>query len=325
MTRVVVLGLDALDIELAEEFGVAEQFGAHRRKLDTWINPATDEPHTKELWPSMISGLHPDDHGIHAVSEGDGGVEWAHPLLNTASALANGIVPKPVLNAIGARLRERGAALEGYSTDYYDENEIQTVFDGVEALPISIPNYETAHDRQLGLDANRDDVWAELAVDRSGEGTDFAPGIDMSAVHDILGREMGRRTSLAIHGIADGYPLVWVWYGVLDTVGHMAPAVDAPLERHYYELAASQTAAIRALAPDDAIILAVSDHGIQEGQHTHHATLCSDGPEPVDEIGHVFELADWLDAQTIEGHAGGRVDADELKTANKRLGDLGYI
>jgi len=314
MTRGIVLGWDGLDLELAEQFGVAEQFGAHRSTIETYANPVAGEPHTRELWPSMITGLHPDDHGIHAVSE-EGGVEWAHPVLNTISTLANGIVPNAVLNAIGARLRERGVAVEGYTTDYYEENEIPTVFEGIDALPISIPNYETAHERNHELDANRDGVWAELAVDRRGDGTDFTPGIDMSAVHDILGREMGRRTGHAIHGIADGYPLVWVWYGVLDTVGHMAPAVAAPLERHYYELAAAQTAAIRALVP----------HGIQDGEHTHHATLCSDDPNPVDEIEHVFGLADWLDGYATERRAGQCVDVDELEAATKRLEDLGYI
>jgi len=52
---IIVLGWDGLNLELAERFGVAESFGAHTATIETYVNPATDEPHTKELWPSMIT------------------------------------------------------------------------------------------------------------------------------------------------------------------------------------------------------------------------------------------------------------------------------
>jgi len=320
---IIVLGWDGLDLELAERFGVAGAFGAHAEPIETYVNPATDEPHTKELWPSMITGLHPDEHGIHAVTEG-GGIEWDRPALNAASTLANGVVPKPALNYLGALLRERGAAVESYSRNHYREHDIETVFDDA-GQAISIPNYQTDHDRRLALDANRDGVWTELDVDRTGEGTDFTPGVDMTAIHDILGIEVGRRVGLTVDAIAAGHPLVWTWFGCLDTVGHIAPAVDAPLERQYYQIAAAQTRAIRRLAPDDATVVAISDHGIQDGEHTHHATVASDDRAPVAAIDHVFQVADWMRQQDPAGHGGTAVDADAVDRVNDRLAALGYI
>jgi len=69
--QVVILGWDALDAEVVEQYALAEQFG-RPSKIETYVNPTIDAPHTRELWPSMISGQHPDEHGIYAVSDETG-------------------------------------------------------------------------------------------------------------------------------------------------------------------------------------------------------------------------------------------------------------
>jgi len=71
--------------------------------------------------------------------------------------------------------------------------------------------------------------------------------------------------------------------------------------------------------------VAISDHGIQNGEHTHHATVASDDHAPVAAIDHVFETADWIRRQDPAGHGGTAVDAGELQTVNERLESLGYI
>jgi hypothetical protein len=321
---IIVLGWDGLDLVLAERFGVAESFGAHAEPIGTYVNPATDEPHTKELWPSMITGLHPDEHGITATVDGESRPDWDSDALTVAARVADWTVPDSVQLWLGRTLQERGAAQESYRPPYYEQHGIETVLDDG-GRAISIPNYRTDHDRRLGLNANRDGVWAELAIDRTGEGADFTPGVDMTAIHDILGIEVGRRVGLTVDAIAAGHPLVWCWFGCLDTVGHIEPAVDAPLQRQYYEIAAAQTRAIRALAPEAATVVSISDHGIQRGEHTHHATVASDDRAPVAAIDHVFETADWIRQQDPPGHGGTAVDADAVDTVNERLAALGYI
>jgi hypothetical protein len=152
---VIVLGWDALDIEVLDELGLGDAFGGQHRRIETHVNPVIGEPHTRELWPTLITGRLPDGHGIHAATEGDG-VAWDSPLLNRASAAAQGVVPQAVRTAIGRRLRERGAAVEAYGQEHYRAHGIETVFDAYDSRPISIPNHETERDRRLGLDANRD-------------------------------------------------------------------------------------------------------------------------------------------------------------------------
>lgn len=322
--QIIILGWDALDIELIENYGLGESFGEHRQKIDTYVNPVIDEPHTKELWPSMITGLHPNGHGIHAVTD-TGGVEWENEYLNRLSTLSNGIVPQPVLDAIGKRLRERGAALDQKRRRYYSENELPTIFDRENTVGISIPNRETPYDRKHGLDALRDEVWAELLADRDGaEGLE--PNIPIEGVYDVLGREIGQRIGHIYIAQAQGKSLIFVWFGCLDTVGHMAPAVEAPLERDWYHVAAGVTDMVRNNTDENTTVLSVSDHGLQNGDHTHYATLASDDPEPAEQIETVFDVAPYLQSLSLKDmSATTGIDGAAMDSVHDQLEDLGYV
>lgn len=322
---IIVLGWDGLDLELAERFGVAGHFGAHAETIGTYVNAATGEPHTKELWPSMITGTPPSAHGISATTDGEARPDWESDGLTVLARGADYVLPQRVQTWAGRQLQDQGAKQTAHGPDYYRERGIDAVVAREAATPISIPNYQTERDRRLGLNANRERVWAELSIDRTATGTEMDPQVDTPRIHDIIGRELGRRLGLTIEALHSGAGLVWTWFGALDTVGHIAPAVDAPLEQQYYELAAAQTAAIRRLAPDDATVLAVSDHGIQHGEHTHYATVASDNRAPVAAIDHVFELADWIRRQDPTERGGTAVDAGEMQAVTERLASLGYI
>ncbi|MDR9382551.1 MAG: hypothetical protein RI560_12895, partial [Natronomonas sp.] len=242
MSRIIVLGWDALDLRAIERFGLGGAFGAHRSKIDTYVNPVVGSPHTKELWPSMITGLHPDEHGVHAAR--DGGVNWDSDLLRVGSQLADGVIPDDLKTWLGRRLRENGAKVDSKAAAYYAEHGVETVFDrGGRA--ISIPNYRTPGDTARGLDSGRDDLWQSLSVKRSGEG--MKPTIDREAVYNLLGSEVGARLGETIQAVASGEPLVWTWFGLLDTVGHMQPALGDDFAREWYEVAAGVTETVRRL------------------------------------------------------------------------------
>lgn len=323
MSQIIILAWDALDIELLDEYGMANSFGAYQTTIDTYINPIIDDAHTREVWPSMITGVSPDVHGIHAVSESDG-VEWDAWWLNQLSDLANGIIPKSALNAIGKRLRARGAALDAKRPEYYQEQKVQTVFDDG-GRAISIPNYETEYDRRHGLDANRDDVWGAILPNRDGaEGLE--PDVPLETVMDVLGQAMGRRLGHTIHAIQRGHDVVWCWFGLLDTVGHINPTIDGSLQRDAYELARAATESVTAVAPDDATVVSLSDHGLQNGEHTHYATIASDDQHPVESVNHVFDVADWVDvARDGDNAQSGLINDEEVDTVETTLEELGYI
>lgn len=321
--RVVILGWDALDLERIEEFELGDQFGDERTKIETFVNPVIDDPHTKELWPSMITGLHPDEHGVHAVAET--GVNWDSTLLQTAATLANGVVPQSLLTEIGARLRQRGVGLESRGADYYRENGIETVFDNLDGKAISIPNYETEADRRHEFDANRDELWKELDADKTLE-VGLDPQVDIDRVYHLLGRELGTRVGQTIQAMHAGHEVVWTWFGVLDSVGHMEPALGETIVRDWYQVAANVTETIRAMSDEETIVITVSDHGLQDGTHTHYATLCSDHPDPVDQIDHVFDVADYLETADLSSSEGmtGQVGSEDVRDVQSELEALGY-
>jgi hypothetical protein len=324
MTQVVILGWDALDETLLRSFGLSESFG-HAERIGTYINPIIDHPHTKELWPSMISGQHPDEHGIHAVSDTEG-VEWDNPVIDTAATLATGIVPHSVRTVIGRQLRERGAGLDQKRVSYYETNGVPTVFEGVRGRPISIPNYRTAFDAEHGLDGNRDDVWGAILPDRDGtEGLE--PSVSYPGVMDVLGSEAGRRLGHTLAAMEGGFDLVWTWFGLLDTAGHIDPAMGAPLQRQCYQMAAGMTETVREAAGDETIVVSVSDHGLMDGDHTDYATLATGAEGVHDDIGHVFDIADWIRRTVTTSASAQRTgyEPEATEEMTEQLEDLGYL
>jgi len=322
MTDVVVLGWDGLDLAVAERYGLADAFGAHQSTIDTHSNPAVGLPHTVELWPSMITGLHPDDHGIKAKTE-SGGVKWGNPVLNAASKHAQGIVPDDLLSYLGAKLREEGFGPDTTPAAYYDEESIATVFDDCGGRAISIPSYQTEYDRRHQLDAHRDQLWQALDCEHVGEGK--RPTVDRSEVNALLGREVGARIGHTLGAVQAGEPLVWTWFGLLDSIGHMQPALGDKFVKEWYEVAAQYTEEVRAVVDEETTVIAVSDHGIQDGVHTDYATIASDDPAPVAEIEHVFDIADWLRRQEFASADGVHVDDQEHEAMREELEALGYV
>jgi hypothetical protein len=320
--QIVVLGWDALDLELAERYGVADSFGAHQSKIRTYENEHIGEPHTLELWPSMILGAPPAEHGIRAAAPGDG-VDWDNPLLDTASELANGIIPQPLLTEVGARLRERGAGIDQRTASQYRKEWRNTVFEP-DDRPISIPNYETDWDRRHGLDAARNDLWTALQVDRSvADGIE--PQVDMDEVQRILGEAYGRRLGLTLSSIQAGRPLVWTWFGLVDSAGHMDPAVEYPLQREAYDVAAAISRLIRDVAPPETAVVSVSDHGLQDGTHTHYATLAADDIGIIERVDAVDELAGWIRDVDPDGRTAGGEATQSHGEMQEQLEALGYV
>lgn len=317
----IVLGIDALDIELIEAYGLSESFGSVQTKNETHSNPVIDEPHTKELWPSIISGLHPDEHGIHAVTESSG-VQWDNPLLDTASSLANGIVPKSVLTEIGRILRSNGVGVSEKPREYYKQNDISTIFEQLNGMSISIPNYQTEYDRQHDLDASRNDFLGAITADKTHP-DGVAPQVSLPGVYAELDKEVGKRLGHLKHGLAAGQPFVFVWFGVIDSVGHIQPAIDAPIQEQYYRYIAAVVEYIRGL--EGVQVITISDHGLQNGEHTKYATICADD-ERITEIESVFDVADYLLSVVETGAEGSvSVDGEELDSVTENLERLGYL
>ncbi|WP_323191065.1 nucleotide pyrophosphatase [Halostella sp. PRR32] len=335
----VVLGWDALDANLVEAFDLDGAFGEHGRRLSTFDNPTLGKPHTYEVWPSMITGLHPDDHGIHAATEEEG-VAWGNPAISVAARIGRRVVPDDLRTRIGALLRERGAGLDFKSPAYYRERGVDTVFDGRTARAITVPNYATERDERLGLDADRGAALGEfLSIDEGADDeTAHEPRVSVPELEERLVSEATEKLGIVRSCLQRDYDLVFAWLGYLDTVGHLAPVVDEDgWQERAYRLAAAFTGEVAAaLAPDDTL-LCVSDHGLTDGHHTHDPYAAASNAEALRGVESVFDVRDGIERVTPSTgatddppvreafRADSAVTSRDASDVRDQLEDLGYL
>lgn len=331
----VVLGWDGLDHELVARFGLGESFGSGGvRPIETIVNDDLGKPHTWELWPAMITGCRPHTLGVDAAEYVTGG--WENPVIRWAATLSAPI-PDALRWRVGRLLRSRGATIDFETAEYYADD--WTVFDDRDALPIAIPNYRSDADDRYRIAHDRG---AELAglldTDTDGGATVRSPSVDPETFAGRVTADAARKVSLARHGIDQDRDIIWVWLAYLDTIGHVAPAIEdseAWLKQHYTR-AAEMTARLRAVLSGrmrggtaDHDLICVSDHGLQDGAHTETAAI---GAWPdasvVSDVGHVLDVAEAVDAFTPRSQAradGHSQDLTAVDGTRERLEALGYV
>ncbi|WP_226013160.1 alkaline phosphatase family protein [Halomicrobium salinisoli] len=325
----VVLGWDGLDHEVATSMDIADRFVPHHRDIETIDNPVLGEPHTQELWPSIVTGAHPAETGIRAATE-DGGTDWDDPRIDRLSSAAAGIVPEDVRTRVGRWLRNRGAELDAYEPADYAERGLSTVFDGRSALPVAVPNYRTETDAALDVVYDRGAQLADYLTVEEGEDGEVHhdPSVPLPVLEQRIASEAASKLGVVETALHRGYDLIFVWLGYLDTVGHLAPTVgDDGWRRRHYEQAARWTADVRDLLGPDDVLIVTADHGLQDGEHSHSTFYGATDEAAVEGVESVLDVAAAVDAVT-ERSSGTDVAerrAGEVESVRSNLEDLGYI
>lgn len=336
----VVLGWDALDYELVEAFELGEAFGTFRTRLDTFDNPHLEKPHTYEVWPAIITGLPPEDHGIFIDSED--GVDWRNPVFSAISEFAAGRVPRWMRASFGRQLQNRGLELDFKSAAYFGDHDIHTLFDGRTARPIAIPNYRVPADDELDIVFDRGaQLKRFLSVKTAGNGkARSTPTASLSRLEERLAAEAAGKLGVVHSAIQREYDLVFVWLGFLDTIGHVAPVAaetDPSWQERAYRMAANWTAELRRALREEDRLICVSDHGLREGDHTHDAVLGTDDERLLDGAETVLDVYDVIDSvtgthsidtepQIREGYRiDGSVQARTTEDIETQLSNLGYL
>jgi len=142
---VIVFGLDALDPDLVDESSHPNLTLSAHSRIESINSTATDEPSTHELWPTIITGLPPAEHGLQLEE----GITWENPLFNVGSTIAAAILPSGIRGRLGAWLLEttEEAAFRTPATYYADES-LPTLFNNHDAKTIGIPNYVVDPDEE---------------------------------------------------------------------------------------------------------------------------------------------------------------------------------
>jgi len=322
----VVLGIDALDPDLVDSDDHPNLALEAHRSIET-IESAEGEPSTHELWPTIITGLPPAEHGLVL---GDDGVAWENPLLSLGSRVADYLLPDSLQTAIGAWLLTNTSA-DAFRTPatYYAKNDIETLFDGREAKAIGIPNYVVDPDdedrehklrQELG-DLFQRDPNAKGGHRSSNPTTFYEQCLEMSMVRIALTRRALRSRS---------YELVFGYTSGLDLVGHVAYQSAGMQDTAYDELDDFVGELSNDLDPEDELVL-VSDHGLQDGVHTHEAMIAATDSSLINSVDSVMDVRSAIESELDEQDH--RQDSSRFNTTSEvdgetvrqQLEDLGYM
>lgn len=323
----VVLGIDALDPRIVEP-EVHPHLVLNRWETMETIPSIEGTPHTHEMWPTIISGLTPEEHGI--TLDG-GGVSWSNPLLNLGSNIADHILPDRFQTRIGSWfLNNTNVDTFRKPASYYQKCGISTIFDGVSSKPIGIPNYVTNPNEE-----DREHVLRR----RIGEFMHFDP----EAKHSHTARNRSEFYELCMEMVmirfartrravrSRRYELVFGYTSGIDLIGHVAFDSPAMQHRAYQEVNEFVGEVLSDLESEDDLLI-LSDHGLRNGIHTNEAMVAGTLETLVDGIDGVTDVYGAIRNALAEGdHRPSPLemvdgnDPDLAPEVLDHLQDLGYI
>lgn len=322
----VVMGIDALDAELVSE-SVHPNLSLNAYSRISTIESANGELSTHELWPTLITGLPPAEHGLTL----DSGVGWESPLLRFGGSLADLFVPDELQSKLGAWI------LNNTETDvfrtpasYYADHGLETVFDGCDAETIGIPNYVTdldATDREHELRRHLGDLFERDSSQPGGHSSTDPDAFYEQAMEMVMVRLARTRRAYR----SNRFELVFGYTSGVDLIGHIAYNDPRLQDRAYDETNEFVGDLLSDLGADDTLVI-VSDHGLQDGIHTDQAMIASTEPRIVEAVESVVDLRAALEAELAdddheptpsEPHRESSID-DESQV-QEHLEDLGYM
>lgn len=302
-----VLGLDALDAGLVEHWDIDSFELTHHREIETFSH-GHEEPYTLEVWPSVATGLHPNEHGVTAKESSN----WENPVLDFLSQFAYRL-PGDLQSHIGTYIDSVT------SSDFaLAQTSEKTIFDGPKRTVQNWP----------GVTKGRElvEVW-----DMTNAGYSSA-----AFEREVLGKAAGQFgwTKEMLH---HDPVLAGVHIHALDVFGHAyADARDdlthstgriQDLERTYKDVARKVDALRDAMSEEDELLI-LSDHGITNelvdepdadfGSHSFRAFAATTIDDPLPES--VFGFYDW-----VEKHVEDAKEEEAMEMPKERLRELGYI
>jgi predicted AlkP superfamily phosphohydrolase/phosphomutase len=321
---VVVLGIDALDPDIADPDEHPSLTLDSHRSIGTIVS-SSGEPSTHELWPTIITGLPPSEHGLELTD----GVAWENPVISAAGSIANYTLPEGLQTRIGGWLLTNTNA-DAFRTpaSYYEENDIETMFDGRASKAIGIPNYVVnpeSDDREHQLRRRLGELF-ERDPDAKGGHRSADPD---AFYEQCLEMAMIRiaRVRRALRGRR--HELVFGYTSGLDLIGHVSHDRPTLQERAYDELDDFVGELRDDLLADDELVL-ISDHGLQDGLHTSEAMLAATNSGIIEEVSTVVDVRDGIESEldrndhTVATRDGESAISDS-EEVREQLEDLGYM
>ena len=320
---VVVFGIDALDPDIVDPVDHPNLVLDSHAAIET-ITSVAGEPSTHELWPTIITGLPPEEHGLKL----DDGVAWENPLLRTGSTVADSVLPDAVQTRLGAwLLNNTDEDAFRMPASYYEERGLSTLLDGEHRRAIGVPNYvvEDTEDREHQLRRQMGELF-----ERDPDATGGHESADPETFYEQCMEMAMVRTARVRRALRSRrHELVFGYTSGLDLIGHVSHDRPALQERAYRELDEVVGELRDDLREGDELVL-VSDHGLQEGLHTDEAMVAATDPGVVDAVDGVRDVRAAIESLLDEGghepeQRDDRAGGLESEAVREQLEDLGYV
>lgn len=297
----VILGLDALDPVLVDRWNLENIPLDGCGEMETFSH-TKNRPLTPEVWPTIATGLGPEEHGITRGNTST----WDNPIIDFASRFTW---------FLSFRMRGRlgDIAHEVTGADHtIPETEADGIFTGRDRVVHNWPGVE-----------NSDWLRQVWATANPGENDTTEDEFDRS-VYGIAAQQFAWIQEVVTHPAT----VVGAHIHLLDMGGHIYSTDEERLQR-MYQWSDEWVGNILDSSGQDDEMLILSDHGIvtpwseedgaEYGEHSWRAfSSATTGDRPLD----VFEVRDWVEQQVsgLEYDPGTAVDIPE-----EQLRDLGYI
>ncbi len=296
----VVLALDALDHEHVRQFDVPALELNQSRPIDTF-SYMKDQPYTLEVWPTVATGLGPEEHGL----TGDGTSEWSNPAVNFLSKFTS---------KLGGNTRDKlGNIAESITGAEYSipETDAGHVFQGNGRV---VHNWPGVHNS-----AELKRVWDTANPD---EGEQTVEGFERE-IFGIGAEQFGWTREMLNHDLSLGGCHVHT----LDMCGHIYRH-DKERYRHTYRRVNDWVADLRDSLSEEDELLILSDHGIhtawdsssvEPGRHSERAMAAT--TMDTDLFDDVRDARSWIEAAVEDGE----FSREQMDVPTEQLEELGYI
>lgn len=300
MEPVVVLGVDAADYDLARQWNCENLLLDYDAPLKT-NSYSVKVPVTLEIWPTIATGLSPDQHGVILNNQG-----WnSHPVLNVVVDIANRF-PEPVTERL--RLAKEIVIDAGSGTPQTDAPHI---FDHDQVL--NWPGITPSH------------KWVQ-------EGKWFNELNDGAlSVNEFYTNSLWNAGKILVWVVAMAHrspPIIGAHIHTLDHMGHIYADRPGCLREVYQQV--DSLVGMVAERVDRLVVL--SDHGMQTaavesdsdpGVHSFRALVSSSFTDDLPES--ALAVSSWL-----EGHIDASADVSTndsvaVDAPEEHLRDLGYL
>jgi len=320
----VVLGIDALDPGLVNPDDHSNLILEDYRTIETLVS-SSGEPSTHELWPTIITGLTPAEHGLQL----DDGVAWSNPLLDIGSRIGDYVLPDWIQTKVGAWLLNRTSEDAFRVPASYYEGHVSTVFDGTASLQVGIPNFVVdpdSEDREHQIRRSMGDLF-----ERDPEAKGGHKSADIQAFYERCMEMMMIRIARVRRGLRGRqYELVFGYTSGLDLIGHVSHARPEVQAQAYDELNQFVGELQSDLCDEDELVL-LSDHGLQDGLHTEQAMISATNPTIINSIESVLDVRSAIESELSRTNhlsespwkqSPNNVSSDAVR---EQLEDLGYM